>query len=238
MLMQVRKRAGKVRDLDIQMAMLRSFKIPQEPRKKTQLMHSLIELREKHEKKLRKTLTKNGLREVRHRLKGSLKDLDVADARDPLLVAQEILSRVAKGDGAATAEVVHRYRILGKQARYAAELAEKSPQGDEFISRLKRVQDAVGHWHDWLTLTQTAAGRSGDVHESSLVAALHNVTGAKFRQAVAALPGLQRSLAETPAKRSVSTVAKTEKQPQSASAQISALHSSTVQSSTPSSSAA
>ena len=45
----------------------------------------------------------------------------------------------------------------------------------------------MGNWHDWLTLTQTAAKRLGDVNQSSLVAALHNVTGGKFRQAVAAL---------------------------------------------------
>jgi CHAD domain-containing protein len=199
MLLLVRKRAGKVRDVDIQLAMLRSFKMPQEPRKKTQLMHSLIDLREKQEKKLKKSLTKETIREARRRLKRIAKDFDAKAARDPLQVAREILSRVAKSDGAATAAMVHQYRILGKQARYAAELAAKSPQASEFIVQLKRVQDAVGHWHDWLTLTQTAAGRFGDVHESSLVAALHNVTGAKFRQALAALPGLQRAVTESPA---------------------------------------
>src|SRR5271170_5603142 len=50
MLDRIRKRAGKVRDLDVQLAALRSLKVPQEPRRKTQLMHSLIELRVKHEK--------------------------------------------------------------------------------------------------------------------------------------------------------------------------------------------
>ena len=48
----------------------------------------------------------------------------------------------------------------------------------------------VGNWHDWLTLTQTAAKRLGDVNQSSLVAALHNVTGGKFRHAVAALSAI------------------------------------------------
>jgi len=48
---EIRKRAGKVRDLDVQLAALRSLKIPQEPRRKTQLTHRLIELRAKHEKK-------------------------------------------------------------------------------------------------------------------------------------------------------------------------------------------
>ena len=39
MLNRIRKRAGKVRDLDVQLAALRSLKVPQEPRRKTQLMH-------------------------------------------------------------------------------------------------------------------------------------------------------------------------------------------------------
>src|ERR1700685_1690381 len=44
-LSKLRKRAGKVRDLDVQLAALRSLKIPREPRRKTQLMNNLIELR-------------------------------------------------------------------------------------------------------------------------------------------------------------------------------------------------
>ena len=47
MLNRIRRRAGKVRDLDVQLAALRSLKVPQEPRRKTQLMHRLIELRAK-----------------------------------------------------------------------------------------------------------------------------------------------------------------------------------------------
>ena len=74
-----------------------------------------------------------------------------------------------------------------KRARYAAEFAPKSAEAAQFITQLKRLQDAVGNWHDWLTLTQAAAKRLGDVNQSSLVAALHNVTAGKFRHAVAAL---------------------------------------------------
>ena len=45
----------------------------------------------------------------------------------------------------------------------------------------------MGDWHDWLTLKQTASEHLGEVRESPLVAELHNVTGAKFRHAVAVL---------------------------------------------------
>ena len=64
MLHRLRRRAGKVRDLDVQLTALRSLKVPQEPRRKTQLMQGLIELRVEHEKKLRKMLTKDMFREI------------------------------------------------------------------------------------------------------------------------------------------------------------------------------
>lgn len=185
---RIRKRAGKVRDLDVQLAALRSLKIPQQPRRKTQLMHSLIELRLDHERKLRKALTKEAVREIRKRLLRADKDLNVKGCRDPLEVAKELLGQVEPTDGPLTEDLLHQYRILAKRARYAAEFAPKSPEADSFIAELKRAQDAVGNWHDWFTLMQTAAKRLGDVRESSLVAVLHNVTGAKFRKAAAAMP--------------------------------------------------
>jgi CHAD domain-containing protein len=185
---RIRKRAGKVRDLDVQLEALRSLKVPQQPRRKTQLMQSLIELRAEHEKKLRKLLTKDVLREIRKRIQRASRNLRFDASRDPLLVAKKMLEPMAHPDSPLTEDLLHQYRILGKRARYAAEFAPKSPEADRFIAELKRAQDAVGNWHDWFTLMQTAAQRLGDVRESSLVAVLHNVTGAKFRNAVAALP--------------------------------------------------
>lgn len=187
MLDQIRKRAGKVRDLDVQLAALRSLKVPQEPRRKTQLMHGLIELRVKHEKKLRKILNKEMIREIRKRLKRASREVKLESGGDALAAARTMLAQVVRPAGPVTEELLHQYRIVVKRARYAAEFAPKSAEAAQFIAQLKRLQDAIGNWHDWLTLTSTAAKRLGDVNQSSLVAALHNVTRAKFRQAVAAL---------------------------------------------------
>jgi CHAD domain-containing protein len=187
MLNRIRKRAGKVRDLDVQLAALRSLKVPQEPRRKTRLMHGLIELRAKHENKLRKLLTKQMIREIRKRLKRGSKDVRPENSRDALPVAQSMLNEVVRPAGPVSEDLLHRYRTVVKRARYAAEFAPKSATATQFIAQLKRLQDAVGNWHDWLTLTQTAAKRLGDVNQSSLVAALHNVTQGKFRHAVGVL---------------------------------------------------
>ena len=189
MLERIRKRAGKVRDLDVQLAALHSLRIPQEPRRKTQLTHHLIELRAKHEKKLSKLLTKDTLYDIRKRLKRASREAEFKHSRDPLTVAREMLARVESPAGPVSEELLHQYRIVVKRARYAAEFAPKSTEAAQFIAELKRLQDAIGNWHDWLTLSHAAARRLGDVAQSSLVAALHNVTGGKFRHAVAALSG-------------------------------------------------
>ncbi len=187
MLGQIRKRAGKVRDLDVQLAALRALKMPQEPRRKTQLVNYLIELRGEQEKKLRKAVDEDSVREIRKRLKRASKNFNPEASRDPLTVARGMLERINREDAPITEPLLHQYRILSKRARYAAEFAEPSAEAVQFIAGLKRLQDAVGDWHDWLTLKQTASEHLGEVRESSLVAELHNVTGAKFRHAVAVL---------------------------------------------------
>jgi len=187
LLERIRKRAGKVRDIDVQLAALRSLKVLQEPRRKTQLVHGLIELRAKHERRLGKMLKKETIREIRKRLKRASKNLENGSGRDAMAVARKMLSEVVRPAGPVTEDVLHQYRIAVKRARYAAEFAPKSTQAAQFITQLKRLQDAVGNWHDWLTLTQTASRQIGEVSQSSLVAALHNVTSGKFRHAVAAL---------------------------------------------------
>jgi CHAD domain-containing protein len=197
---RIRKRSGKLRDLDVQLSALRSLKIPQEPRRKSQLMNNLIELRAEHEKKLRKALDKKDVHEIQKRLRRAARDVRSAKAGDPLAVARKMLGQPLSADsrGTLTEDLLHHYRIIGKRARYIAELAPASAEVTEFVTQLKRMQDAAGDWHDWFTLTHTAAKRLGDVHESSLVAALHNVTGAKFRNAVTALSALRA--AQTPHK--------------------------------------
>ena len=180
----IRRRAGKVRDLDVQIAALRSLKVPQEPRRKTRLMQNLLELRLKREAKLHKVLHKDDIRDVHKRLKQTYKSFETDGARDPLAVARQIMASAIAGGSSMDEEKLHRCRIAVKQARYAAEFAGKSPAATELIAELQRMQDALGNWHDWQLLTETAKRRLGEVNQSSLVAVLHNVTRGKFRQAV------------------------------------------------------
>lgn len=189
MLERIRRRAGKVRDIDVQLAALRSLKVPLEPRRKTQLVQRLIEIRAEHERKLIKLLKTGYLRKVRKRLHRAAREVQFGSIGDPLAVARQMLESAAPAEGEVTDEALHRCRLAVKRARYAAEFAPESAESKQFMAQLKRLQDTLGTWHDWLTLTDTAVEQFGEVNQSSLVAALHNVTRGKFRQAADAISG-------------------------------------------------
>jgi len=184
---RIRKSAGRVRDIDVQLEALGSLKIPQEPRRQTQLMQNLLQLRAKHERHLRKLIKQEDINDIRRRLRRAEALLRFDSNRDPISVAKQMLSSAQVPHASADEETLHRYRLAVKRARYAAEFAPKSAENTQFLAGLKRLQDALGSWHDWMTLTHTAMDRLGDVSQSSLVAVLHNVTRGKFRQAVSAV---------------------------------------------------
>ena len=66
---RLRKKAGRVRDLDVQIALLRNLKIPQGNGHKAQFTEALIQDRAQREKKLAKAFTRETVDEIRKRLK-------------------------------------------------------------------------------------------------------------------------------------------------------------------------
>lgn len=182
---RLRKKAGRVRDRDVQVAALRSLKIPQEPGRKAQLMRTLAEDRAKREKKLLKALDKKTMAELRKRLKRASATLEIPENVDPVSLARQKLSELEVEPGSITESTLHQFRIVGKRARYIAELAGKNNQeATRLVALLNHMQDVIGDWHDWLQLAERAEKMFGGVQESALVAALRNITRAKFRQAV------------------------------------------------------
>jgi CHAD domain-containing protein len=195
LLCRLRKKAGRVRDLDVQSAALRSLKIPQEPGRKSQLMRTLAEERAKREKKLAKSLDKQTVADVRRRLKRTAASLEIPKNTDPLNLARRKLNDLEIDQGAVTEKTLHQFRIAGKRARYVAELAGKDAEAIRLIAMLNHMQDVIGDWHDWVQLADKAEKLFGGVQDSALVSALRNITRAKFRQAVNTLTETRTALA-------------------------------------------
>ena len=90
---RLRKKAGRLRDIDVQSVALRSLRIPQEPQRKSQLLRTLAEERARREKKLAKSLDKQTVAEVRKRMKRTAASLEVPKTADPLTLARQSSSR-------------------------------------------------------------------------------------------------------------------------------------------------
>ncbi len=195
LLARLRRRAGRVRDLDVQSAALRSLKMPEQAARKSQLIRTLAEDRAQREKRLAKSLDKKTVAEVRKRLKRAAGSLEIPKNADPLALARQELNALQVEPGAVSETTLHQYRIAGKRARYIAELADKDAEAKRLIALLNHMQDILGDWHDWVQLAESAEKLFGGVQESALVAALRNVTRAKFRQAVNTLAETRAALA-------------------------------------------
>ncbi|MGH9492044.1 MAG: CHAD domain-containing protein [Terriglobales bacterium] len=215
-LKRLRRRAGRVRDVDVQIAALRTLKIGRDSGRKAQLLRHLNDRRARRERKLQNALDADTIRTVRRRLARCEKELlapppatphrpraaatpAVTPAPpkpevQPVSLALRMFATIAKQQGAFTEATLHRFRTRCKRVRYVAEMAGDDPEAKRIVNQIKRMQDAIGDWHDWLTLTQTAQKLFAEPVDSALLAALRNVTRAKFVEATRHASDLKRSL--------------------------------------------
>jgi CHAD domain-containing protein len=209
LLAKLRKRAGKVRDLDVQIASLKELKIPDRQNHRAQLLEALGEEQARRSKKLTKYFDSEKVKQLRKRLRRAQSEVAL-DGIDPLKLAFSRLPNPPQTP--ATEKTLHACRIAVKRARYLAELVSDSPEAKIFLTELKRAQDEIGRWHDVLKLTERAEKLFGGVRDSALVSALQNVSHAKFRRAghalysaLRAISGLQKSTPPQPPPRKSDT---------------------------------
>lgn len=196
LLTKLRRRAGKIRDLDVQVAALRGLKVSEQPGLKTQILQTMSEMRAKRESRFLEMLDKETVRELRRRLKRASEQLTQVKA-DPWLLTESMLASFVNQSGPVSEKILHRCRIEGKKIRYVAELTD-NPCAERIIDELKRMQDALGDWHDWLTLNATVAKLLSDDANSPLRAAISNISRAKYRDVVQAVANSKATLAKKP----------------------------------------
>jgi CHAD domain-containing protein len=81
------------------------------------------------------------------------------------------------------AENLHDFRKATKKARYVAEGGAEGQRLSSVAKALKRVQDAIGQWHDWLCLAEDARVAVGQ-HAPELTAALKLEVERHFAEAL------------------------------------------------------
>jgi len=156
----LRKKAGRVRDIDVHIALLSDplFLTPGARRLRAPLLRRLRADRALYLRTLRQRALK-----VQPRLERRLPELvRQAKVSSDLAVAVRLstqvrhrflqLSHPIPEDGA----LLHHLRIDAKHLRYGLEPHAEFAEVERLLAQLRKVQQAIGDWHDWATLHELA----------------------------------------------------------------------------------
>lgn len=205
----LRKRAGKVRDLDVLADLLGTLGNGSAAKDRKTLAELLKKKRDQQAKRLESAIKK--LHEAKffgrlHRIAEQASQPQ--DGKNPPLApleeAQAQLSKMANDFGSGQTlkpSRLHEARVALKRIRYLAELAEESAAQKDFIHKLKSTQDAIGNWHDWQELTKRAEKRFSDRANCHLLHEVRTVLSARHSDAISSVNKLF-SLAQAPARKS------------------------------------
>jgi len=160
---QLRRKAGKVRDLDIELALLNEINGDFQSSAE---MAALAEFVARKRQRRMGKLAAEGVRLRNNRLldhMGIIGEKVLAsgqlDGSSALVEAHSRLSKLARKNQQHPNPKpgrLHKLRVELKMVRYLAELAPESPAQTQLLESLKGVQDALGKWHDWQSLAGTA----------------------------------------------------------------------------------
>ncbi len=166
-LKQIRRAAGPVRDLDVHRKLLENLVGKSAPgsdplHKQAEMLDDWLKSERKHlargmQKQIRKR--QNGLAERQTavlKAVGSVPPESVKTGRSADVVALEDFVRAADAMPLLDAENLHDFRKATKKARYVAESAVEKEPYSSVAKALKRIQDAIGDWHDWQCLLEEA----------------------------------------------------------------------------------
>ncbi|HKF20867.1 MAG TPA: CHAD domain-containing protein, partial [Candidatus Angelobacter sp.] len=148
----LRKRAGRVRDLDVQLSLLGAIGNTSTARDRKLLADVLKQKRSKHTERLSAVVAKSKEQRfrpifdaIRAQSAAAPKLLD--ESAEPLERAKRTVTQLAtdfSSPAKAKAGALHEIRISLKKTRYLAELGEESAEQKAFLVAMKSVQDSLG----------------------------------------------------------------------------------------------
>ena len=152
-LSRLRCRAGKVRDLDVQIEALASLRLESITRDRARVMAFLEKARAKRESKLLKSFRDEvdaglhkRLNRTSERLQQEFRKPGHRDAAENRFLAEALdkFAALVKERPTLTEDNLHEFRMDCKRVRYLAEMAGERPRVAAAIEQLKRIQDSIG----------------------------------------------------------------------------------------------
>ena len=198
-LKKARKRAGGVRDADVQIELLQGLPShdPVLADQKRYLIETLQMQRLLGQRRLQQFLEAKGpkirkrLRKIREVLPKSrhTTSAELAFESDDNATLREALRRyheIARAYPALDAGNLHDFRKRCKHVRYLVEMGKHTPEAMHFIESLTSMQDAVGAWHDWQTLRILAFDLGMHHDLMALILSLEDIERRKYAAAIQA----------------------------------------------------
>jgi CHAD domain-containing protein len=204
---RLRKRAGKVRDMDVLTGYASTVHPQGEEDCSVQLLEHLGVERRKYAKKLTAEVRRLGpdLRKRFKRIPAIVEKLD-RQKRD---AAQE---STAAADASAAAvrlatelglpprlgrDNLHPYRLKVKELRNVLQMGAGASQ-QKFVDDLGKVKDAIGEWHDWEELVALAPKVLDHGKSCGLITELRNIAKKKYEHALALAKTLRKTYLRSP----------------------------------------
>jgi CHAD domain-containing protein len=193
----LRKVAGHIRDIDVHTDLLLGLDAGDYSSDSSTLKAALLRRREKMEQKAAAKISKElgkGLEDRLEKVASAIEESRPA-AR---VVSKDKVQHIREQYIEFTAEIpldgdpLHDLRKATKRLRYRLE-AIPGRESHALESELKVVQDAIGAWHDWATLTAEAEGRL-EPRSIAFVAFLRSRSIAKRHEARHAVGALRQKL--------------------------------------------
>ncbi len=208
---RIRKRAGKIRDMDVLTAHVCSVKLNGEGDCEVQLLEHLGARRQKYAKKLHSTVLKESA-VLKKTLQREVAELDVLtqDSKPEQAAAQagahalELASQLTDPPRLNRSNL-HPYRLKVKELRYVLQMAENNGQA-EFVKDLGEVKDSIGEWHDWEELSAIAADVLDHGPGCRLPQELKRIRDSKYEHALALASKLRKTYLKTSQRKKSRTV--------------------------------
>ncbi|HYR91274.1 MAG TPA: CHAD domain-containing protein [Terriglobia bacterium] len=188
----VRKRAGKVRDMDVLTADTLTVRQDGDEDCQVQLLEYLGAERNKCARKLRLVIEaaspqlRRDLKRNSKRVKKLLKRAESNPAGSheiPVTMARAIqLSSELGSPARLSRNNLHPYRLKVKELRNVLQLSDQAG-GQEFLEKLGEVKDAIGEWHDWEELIAIAAQLLDHGPSCNLMKHLRETSNSKYERA-------------------------------------------------------
>ncbi|HEX4785898.1 MAG TPA: CHAD domain-containing protein, partial [Candidatus Sulfotelmatobacter sp.] len=197
-LSSLRRRAGKIRDMDVLTAHAANIKHTHDENYcSVALLEYLGARRLKQARKFHAAVRRHGSK-LRNRLKRISKDIEQllpdsksggnvhSPASNANAAAWKLISELAKASRVGRTNL-HSYRLKVKELRNLLQMADNG--GDEFAKELGELKDAIGEWHDWEELIAIAEEILDHGPKCELTRELKSTRDKKYKNAISLFEG-------------------------------------------------